>query len=293
MNRDLFQRLRELETFSTPLEFLSVWDAATHKRDNAFLTTLESSETMAVLRRDQVLSQLRCEADTKYARLLATPDTKRENLLIVFTGAAMRPMMPLPIFIQALPANTDLLVLYDPWRDHFRRNILNGELSLYDLPRALRHWVARYESAISIGTSSGGLPALRYARLANLAKGFAFGGAPIDDTMRCLRGDVPHPAFDPLCNCTFAGETDLVLVFGEKNVRDAKTAKNLEFVKRTHLVPLWNIREHGILWVFHKLGVLNQVLDLLMNGTTECFIKFIECSEYFAQGVSGKNFSKL
>ena len=72
-----------------------------------------------------------------------------------------------------------------------------------------------------------------------------------------------------------AGETELILVFGEKNGRDAGTAKNLEFVKRTRLVPVWNQRQHGILWVFQKFGILEEVLDLMINGTTECFIKFI------------------
>lgn len=275
MDRELFQRLRQLETFSTPLEFLSAYDDVKRQKNFGFLEVLERSETVGVLNGARVPSQIRCEADTRYARLLTNPSTKRENLLVVFTGAAMRPMMPLHIFIQALPRNTDILVLYDPWRDHYRRNILNGELSLYDLPKALRHWVAHYETAISVGTSSGGLPALRYARLANLAKGFSFGGAPIDDTIRCLRGDVQHPAFDPLCSCMIAGETELILVFGEKNGRDAGTAKNLEFVKRTRLVPVWNQRQHGILWVFQKFGILEEVLDLMINGTTECFIKFI------------------
>lgn len=117
-------------------------------------------------------------------------------LVVIFTGAGQRPMMPTPLFAQHFDATrNDLVVLRDPNRKRFREGLFGAGNDLRELVETLRTLAATgsYERLYTIGTSSGGLPAL----IAGLALGaqaaVSVGGAAYDGTDHSSYGHLPLP----------------------------------------------------------------------------------------------------
>jgi hypothetical protein len=89
--------------------------------------------------------------------------TGPKRLLILFTSLAMRPMMPVHVFLQHLDVRTtDVLLLRDAARDGFRSGSFGVGTSLDELVDRLPSLVdlSRYDSVNTMGTSGGGVPAL-------------------------------------------------------------------------------------------------------------------------------------
>lgn len=84
-------------------------------------------------------------------------------LLICWTGAARRMMMPLPVFLQHLDAATvDVLLLRYPLGEGYRRGVPDlGPDIASTIDRVAQHVVpGRYARVAAMGVSGGGLPAL-------------------------------------------------------------------------------------------------------------------------------------
>lgn len=99
-------------------------------------------------------------------------DRSGKTLAICFTGAAQRMLMPLPVFLQHIDAScTDVAVVRYARGRGYRNGIVglggNLEDSIDRLPGLLH--IDKYDRAVSIGTSGGGLPAV----MAGLRLGFA------------------------------------------------------------------------------------------------------------------------
>lgn len=261
------RRLISLETFSTPLEFLEVAKVARETEDIEFLNLIENSHTMAVLGSVSILSQLACESEARYARLYSTPNSSRERLIVAFTGAAMRLMMPLPIFMQALPRNTDLLILYDPQNNHYRSGIWDGNTTISLLSSIFQRMFSAYKETISLGTSIGGLPAIRFAKYAGLRRSISIGGQKIDDTLRILRRDVLVSAFDPLCACDDKLNTEAILIYPADNMQDALAAQCASVTANSHLIAIAGRKNHSILWDIMQMKCLPDLLEMLFTSS--------------------------
>ncbi len=263
------KKLINLETFSTPREFMAAVERHRHAGETAFAEVLDKSFSMEVLRHAPELSTLQCETETRFARLYSAPGTRRRRLLIAFTGVAMRLMMPLPIFMQAMPKDTDLLILYDPQRNHFRSGIWDGTLALSDLVAVAAPVIGAYGDAISLGTSGGGFPALRFAKQSGLRRGLSFGGRQIDDTLGLMRGQAAPPAFDPLCACDRRTGTEAALIYAALNAHDSAAARCAAVAANSHLIPLADRVDHGVLWALQRMGQLPALLDLAFDASMD------------------------
>jgi hypothetical protein len=267
-NRAL-QRLIELENYSTPQEFVATADSILRSGQTELIAALERSRATAKLKKATALSALRCESESRFVRLYSTPGTTRRRLLIAFAGGRMRLMMPLPIFMQAMPEDTDLLVLYDPFLDHFRSGIWDGKYGIGDLSGITAPVRAAYRDVIALGTSGGGLPAIRFAKLARLRRAASFGGRQIDDTLAIIRKRIIPMAFDPLCACDTVVGTEALLIYSELHAIDAHAAACASVVKNSVMLPLRGRKDHGVLWRFEQMGHLDELLELLFSAKAE------------------------
>lgn len=264
----IIKRLNVLESFSTPREFWDGVKAIMQSGDGSFTDVVERSHSMQALGTAAILSALRLESEVRYARLYSTPGTSRQRLLVAFTGSANRLMMPLPIFMQALPRNTDLLILYDPLKSHYRSGIWDGDRTLWDLRSILAPVTRSYGDTIALGTSGGGLPALRFSKHAELRRGMSFGGRLIDDTLRILRREIVPPAYDPLCACDEARSTEVILVHAADNVQDALAARCASVAASSHMISLAGRSNHGILWDVQRMERLPDLLEMAFSASS-------------------------
>ncbi|MCX7289380.1 MAG: hypothetical protein NTW20_18060 [Rhodobacterales bacterium] len=262
-----FDHLAAMASCLTPLQFIDAANAIRQSGDHDLVEALERSPSMKVLRDAPILSALRCEFETSHARLYSVPGTSRQRLLVGFTGAASRLMMPLPIIMQALPGNTDLLILHDPSRSHFRRGIWDGDRTLLDLAGVTAPIRSAYADTIALGSSGGGLPALRFARHAGLRRGMSFGGRLIDDTLRILRRETVPTAYDPLCACGDARATELILVHSADHVSDAHAARCIAMAANAYLVPIAGRSDHNVLWHMQRMGRLADLLEMMFSAS--------------------------
>jgi hypothetical protein len=265
---NFLRRFVFLETFSTPIEFLAAAQLAREVGDMKFFDMIETSHSMTVLREDSTPSSLVCESETRYARLYSSGGSSRQRLIVAFTGAAMRLMMPLPIFMQALPQNTDLLILYDPKKNHYRSGIWDGNATISDFASLFPRLFGLYSDTVALGTSIGGLPAIRFAKHAGLRRSISFGGQKIDDTLRILRREALEPAFDPLCACDRKVTTEAIFVYPANNMQDALSARCASVATNSHLIALARRKHHGVLWDIVQMKRLPDLLEMLFSSTT-------------------------
>lgn len=263
---DSTRRLIFLETFSTPLEFIAAANNAHQSGDVNFVTAIETSHSMSVMRGSSALSPLVVESETRFARLFSSPGSSRQRLIVAFTGAALRLMMPLPIFMQALPQHTDLLILYDPSKNHYRKDIWDGNCTLADFASLFPKLFGVYQDIIALGSSIGGMPALRFAKLASLRRGVSFSGQIIDDTLRILRGTAMVSAFDPLCACDKIQATEAIFVFSANNKQDLFAARCAAVAASSKLIPLVGHESHNTLWEVQQMKLLPDLLEMLFSS---------------------------
>jgi len=89
--------------------------------------------------------------------------TPRRNVVVAFTGANQRLMMPISTFLQNFDGRaTDILYVRDSSRQGYRNGIPDLADDMAEIGPALTKLidVARYQWRASIGVSAGGLPAL-------------------------------------------------------------------------------------------------------------------------------------
>lgn len=260
------RRLIEFEAFCTPIQFLREFQKAQAVGDAALVDQMATSVSLRYLRSQPIISNVVLKGQAKYARMYGEVGAKSKRLIIGFTGRVSRLMMPTPILLQNLPAQTDIMLLYDVRNSHYRTEVFDGKCSLYDLVDVLQDLTAPYDDVIAIGASGGGLPATRFAKLAGLRRGFSFGGRSIDDTLRALRGEPLPSAYDPICACDRRGATQVFFHFSEDHTLDAQAAARAACCTNAHLVPLRGRNEHTLLWTLTQAKSLNRLLTLLFEG---------------------------
>ena len=275
-SKSAFQAITRLENFCSPREFVMAADDIMSGDNEDLLNALVASEAYLALQSEMNLSPLTVEFETRGARLYSRPGRRGKRLLIGFTGRAFRLMLPLAMFQQALPDDTDVMVLFDSLNDHYRREIFDGTGTLFDLPRRMAAITENYTAVIALGTSGGALPSLRFARLARLPRGISIGGRVINDTLRILNGSPLASAYDPLCACPRATTGQSVLVFGDQHPADARTAHIVAACGAADLIPVKGSAEHNLLWPIYKTGRLAAFLDLFLdtNSTPRALRQF-------------------
>jgi hypothetical protein len=170
-------------------------------------------------------------------------------LVVAFTGIALRMMMPIAPFLQALPAERcDVVVLRDPARVSFLQGVPGYATDIRALAARLAADLpmARYTDSCCVGTSSGGVAALVLGPLIGARVALALGaGHPVSLAQRAPP-EVTWSAFDPLLAAA-PPSTRRICAFGDGFPRDSVRARLLAMMCHADLLEVRGIGVHGVL----------------------------------------------
>ncbi len=193
-----------------------------------------------------------------------TLKTKDKTLLVCFTGAQYRMMMPLPVFLQSLDANsTDVIYIRYPRPNGYLYGLTGydqsfeamldrlGSLPLYD-----------YRHVVGMGSSAGTIPslllALKYKFNAVMLSGSAGPNDP--DWSKALGKEVEELIEDFTSN---AKNIPLIyLVYGADSKPDAENAAQLQLLLPYAKLLKINKAGHAAL---KPLIINGEFVDLLAN----------------------------
>jgi hypothetical protein len=262
-----FNRLHiALENRITPLEFVAlskiISDCYSSTTNMTWLEKL--SRQLRLSRKPQPERYIRTRI--KSNMYLYSDQTPRSGkvLAICFSGGARRLQMPTPTFLQHLSASrVDVILL----QRHHNWNYNNGLGGLADsfetlvnvIEQVTKPW--EYQSAVTYGTSGGGLPALLTAIYLGLDKGIAIGGASVEsnrwrflkDTVRFQQAVERH-----------ADKPKLLSVFGADFKRDAVAAAELRRYFPTEFWPIPGESGHGAIQKYLRTRELCSFLSTVL-----------------------------
>ncbi|CAG0949406.1 hypothetical protein BURK1_00102 [Burkholderiales bacterium] len=191
------------------------------------------------------------------------------TLVVCFTDAPMRMMMPLPLFLQHCPSTAhDYLVLRDPRRAWFLDGIdgLGGDVpgiaaSLDRLasPRA-------YRRAVTLGVSAGGLAAWWTAIALGFARAVSVGGTLPESIIGIpAAGGRSTAGFDDLVQARGGALPELVYVYGEDHGHDREKAALAAARVPATLVAVPSVGRHNVFYDTFLRGELAPLLERLIS----------------------------
>ncbi|KPL54446.1 hypothetical protein ABB55_21345 [Prosthecomicrobium hirschii] len=268
---ELTVRFAEADDVLTPLEYRALGD----------LLAETLPEVLPHYRNRQVTKHVAAQAVQPYIRRELAPHVlkftdpsvpdDRKTLLVAFTGLKPRLMLPNLVLLQTLPARLfDFVICYDPGHDHF----VAGTVDYADtFPAMVRRLNAdlrpeRYRRHVAIGTSMGGLPAIRYGLLGGVDEVVAISAATPWHINR-LKVGRPTEAFDPLCACMAGRAPSTLAVYSALNRTDSKVAHWLGEHFGARLRPIPEAAEHNPLSAMWRDGTLADLLAELLHFTPD------------------------
>ena len=193
--------------------------------------------------------------------------TRGKTLLLCFTGAGQRMMMPVSVFLQHLPSvHFDVLVLRDEGRNGFRQGIPNVGNNLEEL--VARIGASRehpYSSFMSLGVSAGAMAAVWACLHLGLQRGIAIGvNSPVDPRWQQLQDGGLEASFSRYLS-RLASPPDLLLIYGADEFRDASAARELSGLVPAQTLAVQgtdnNPSGHNALYTLQQRGSLAAFLD--------------------------------
>jgi len=180
-----------------------------------------------------------------------------KTLLLCFSGNARRLMLPIALFLQCLdPGSFDLLLLR---KGNDMKSYLSGLEGICDsLGELIEHVdamtpISIYRRVITLGTSSGGFPAVMAAITIGATRGVSICGA------------YPHDLSQhKMCAPDRGKASDIVLVYGAEFEPDFKAARAIAAVYGGSLAPIAGVGEHNVLNALRARGELNTFLEALL-----------------------------
>lgn len=213
--------MHRVETFETPLEV-----AARANGDADQNAAIRMPEMRDYFRAATFVQPFQHHAITPLVSLYAAPDCVAASLLVLFTGRGYRPFLPLAVALQNIDASAfDVLVLRDPDWMQYRNGIPGFAPSFPDLVfRVSTEFGIRYQRVVALGTSMGAHPAIRFALAGGAGQAVALGARMAEDAYLTVQGNVPPPAFDPICACLPRIKRPLLFVAAQNQTRDVAEA---------------------------------------------------------------------
>lgn len=190
-----------------------------------------------------------------------------KTLLVCFTGASGRPMLPLPVFLQHLDAQrTDLLLLRYPRGPGFRQGLRSlGDTLEASIDRlGVLMPTSDYRRVVALGTSGGGLPALLTATRLGFDAALCVGASHPDDLRwQAALGERAGAVLSRYAGALTAAPA-LVLVCGCDHAVDKAATTAIAGLLPADLVevdnPLGKVG-HNPLMPLMKRGELRALLD--------------------------------
>lgn len=194
------------------------------------------------------------------------------RLIVVFGGRALRPMMPVGVFLQHLPADRcDVLLLRDPARQSFLGGVEGYAGGFAALAARLLHDLpgARRPGLRCLGMSLGGAASLYAGLLLGAEQAVAVGG--VHPAPKLAR--MPAPGLDgremdrALDAAGRGGATRLVALHGAEHAHDAAAAAELKAaLPDLHILPVPGTGEHNLAAEMLAAGRLEGFLHRVAFG---------------------------
>lgn len=234
-----------------------------------FLSGLESMLGLATQRPQPHVRQVVAPGVLRYAAPGTENEKARRTLVVAFTGAAFRLMLPIAVVLQNLDADRhDLLLLFDRARTQFLGGVPGVADDLPALVAALDRLAdfGRYRRLVFLGTSAGGLPALYAAIEARAARGVSVGGSVPDDIpQRVQTRDTDLAPLRAALARSRGGTTELVCVCGERHARDRGNAYWYAANAGAAVVEVPGYADHNVLQGVFEAGNLRAFLARLVD----------------------------
>ncbi len=263
--RRMQARILEAESRETPRAFMAV--LRTLRRDPSAAGLIAENETRQFLARvwwPQSFVRQDFGPDVTLFRGRKHPGGRR--LLVAVTALWGRMTIPTPVFLQSVLARDwDVLLLRDGARTHYRRGCAGYADSFPALVERVAGLASGYAGCCAMGTSMGGLTAIRLALQIPGARGVSVGGRAAADIARLFQDRFAGLAFDPLCACLPEASRDLVFLHGGDNVHDRRVARQFAEITGGQRIGLRDMKAHAILADFWRQGTLKPALAALMD----------------------------
>ncbi len=183
----------------------------------------------------------------------------QKSLIVTFCGRSQRPNMAWSLYLQYLPSQLfDVVILCDRANNHYYDGIADYAPDMLSLQRRLATDLrfAVYRRLYCYGTSSGGLPAIRFGLLAGADRSVAVGGVFAWPIYRLTQGQ-NFQAFDPICACN-AKRRGQVLLIHASNERDLEGARQAERILGAKRIRVTTTADHN---TNHQLYLAGKLLD--------------------------------
>jgi hypothetical protein len=265
----LRRTFRVLENFVAPQEYI---DFADHLLGCTAILDKEMNEqkVLCELRESSFLQLYERHELTEGAYLYRfSGGRERKTLLIVFSGNAQRPGMPMPMLLQRIDARAfDVLMLQDSQKLQFRKGLsqtVNSFGKLANFCSQVRR-LQNYSSTFTLGTSAGGFPAIRIALAIGAERAFSFGGQFPNDSLRILRGQAGDlSAYDPICACLEKTNRPYYYAHGLNEPEFGLYAKNAAALTGGKEIRVDNVGLHALLGSLWAEGRLDTLLSVILG----------------------------
>lgn len=243
--------------------------AGAYRSTERFLSGLESVLGFATQRPQPYVRQVVAPGVLRYAAPATQGEEARRTLVVAFTGAAFRLMLPIAVVLQNLDADRhDLLLLFDRARTQFLGGVPGVADDLPALVAALDRLAdfRRYQRLVCLGTSAGGLPALYAAIEARAARGVSVGGSVPDDIpLRVQTRDADLAPLRAALVRSRDGPTELYCVCGERHARDLGNARWYADNAGATVIEVPGYADHNVLQGVFEAGYLRAFLSRLVG----------------------------
>lgn len=255
------------ETTQTPVEFMR-WIKRL-RRDAAAVDLVRNNETRQSLGRWWWLQRWRrvdISADVTLFR--GRPWASGRGLLIGLAGFHGRLMVPTPVFLQAVRARDwDVLIVRDPTKAQFRRGAPGIGGSIPEVARNLDLMAQPYKRRVVLGTSMGGLAAIRLALHWPGTRGISVAGVRSLDVRRIYSDPWPGMAYDPLCDCLEKPPRDMWFLHGATHEQDKRVAIQYKRMVNGERYGVTDCPTHILLAHLWRQGRLEPFLAALLDTT--------------------------
>lgn len=260
-----FRRVHYLETFSGPIGFLKHYEDVVSAGDEVSAEVFRNSVSYQHL--DHLVPQTAYQRRDVTSGIVEFRDIEAKNgkLVVLFTGRSGRFMAPLPLVVEALGrTESDILVLRDPFDDHYRSGIGPTALDFRSVVEFVSERSRGYGDLIVMGSSMGAAAAIAISGKLQARRGVGLSVVYAWDIGRIIGGNLPSP-FLPLCACSASDFTQSLLIASGDHVQDQTRAATMSKMLGAQHVAIPNLAGHNVLTPFVLSNRLRPLIGLITD----------------------------
>jgi hypothetical protein len=271
---DFLKKIIELENLLSPIEFLNLSQENPNIPDiakNQIASTLNMMQ--AIDKKIHPFSRREISKNVNFYSYHPTEGGGIKKLLICFCGLANRLLVPIPTFLQCIPASEfDVLVYIDPSAFCYMQGVPEFSTSIKNLTLDTQKYINfnDYKSLISLGTSGGGSAAIYFGILIKASSAISICGKHRTLSLHkahIIEASLDGFEFDRMIEDLLElSKTKLLLVCGEgcqKDIEGAQTLKKYLAKSRTLLIR--DLDSHNVIMFLLGKKKLTHFIHGLLN----------------------------